>query len=69
MTATAWNTRLRAYLRAHGLDEEQAASVPASKIAAWAAAQARLFRDAHPQGLDFDSWLNERFPEPAEVAG
>ena len=68
MTATAWSIRFRAYLLAHGLDEEQAASVPASTIAEWAVAQARIFRDAPPDDLDFDSWLNERFPEPAEVA-
>lgn len=64
---TAWGSRYRAYLRAHRIDISEPVEVRASEVRDWIAAQADLFRAAHPEGLDFDGWLNERFPEPAEA--
>ena len=69
MTSTTWSRRYLAYLRAHEIDPRERVEIKATEVQAWIAAQARLFRSAHPESLDFDGWLDKRFPEPSEVAG
>jgi hypothetical protein len=63
----AWNRRYLAYCRAMGINHLES-MVRATDVKYWLSAQADIFRLEAPDSLDFDGWLDSRFPSVEAVA-
>jgi len=68
MSASTWAIGYRAYLRAHGHNENEPFEVRTGVVLDWILDRADEFDADHLEGQNFEAWLEARFPITEAVA-
>jgi hypothetical protein len=68
LSASTYIAGYRAYLRVHGIDEQEVVVVKTIDVMHWTLERAGEYDDDHKEGESFAQWLDSRYPITKAVA-